>query len=114
MRCPTPLQQMVAVLHDVVEDADWTLAQLAAEGFPAAVITALDCLTRRPHETYDEFIDRVLTDPLATQVKRYDLEDNMALTRLAVLTERDVERLQRYHRAYQKILAALPAAAIQV
>ncbi len=110
MRGQTPLQQIVAVLHDVVEDSEWTLAQLAAEGFPAAAITALDCLTRRPEESYDEFIDRVLTDPLATQVKRYDLEDNMTLTRLSALTDRDLERLQRYHRAYQKILAALPAA----
>ena len=114
MRCPTPLPQIVAVLHDVVEDSEWTLAQLATEGFPSTVITALDCLTRRSQESYEEFIDRVLTNPLATQVKRYDLEDNMALTRLAVLTDKDLERLQRYHRAYQKILAALAVAASEL
>lgn len=106
LRGQTPLEQIVAVLHDVVEDSEWTLPQLAAEGFPPTVIAALDCLTRRPQERYDEFIDRVLTNPLATKVKRFDLEDNMALTRLATLTPKDMERLQRYHQAYQRILQA--------
>lgn len=109
MRGQTLQQQIVAVLHDVVEDSDWSLAKLAAEGFSADIVTALDCLTRRPEESYEAFIDRVLTNPLATQVKRYDLEDNMLLTRLSALTAKDLARLQRYHQAYQKILAAGPS-----
>jgi (p)ppGpp synthase/HD superfamily hydrolase len=109
MRGQTLQQQIVAVLHDVVEDSDWSLAKLAAEGFSADIVTALDCLTRRPEESYEAFIDRVLTNPLATQVKRYDLEDNMLLTRLSALTAKDLARLQRYHQAYQKILAACPS-----
>lgn len=107
MRGQTVLEQMVAVLHDVVEDSDWTLEQLATEGFPPEVLTALDCLTRRSDESYDAFIQRVLTDPIATQVKRYDLEDNMNLTRLATVTDHDLQRLQRYHQAHQCILQAL-------
>ena len=107
LRGQTAYEQIVAVLHDVVEDSAWTLEQLAAEGFPPETIAALDCLTRRSDETYDEFIERVLTNPLATQVKRYDLEDNMTLTRMANLRDRDVERLQRYHKAYQRILNAI-------
>ena len=106
MRGETLLEKLVAILHDVVEDSDWTLEQLANEGLPAPAIAALDCLTRRPEETYDAFIDRVLTNSLAIRVKRYDLEDNMNLLRLQVLTDRDWERLQRYHRAYQRILQA--------
>jgi (p)ppGpp synthase/HD superfamily hydrolase len=100
----TIAEQIVAVLHDVVEDSDWTLEALSAEGFSLEIVSAIDCLTRRPQESYDEFLDRVLTNPLATQVKRYDLEDNMTLTRLPVLSEKDVDRLQRYHNAYQKIV----------
>ncbi|HEY9896833.1 MAG TPA: phosphohydrolase [Candidatus Sericytochromatia bacterium] len=107
LRGQTPLEQIVAVLHDVVEDSDWTLEQLAAEGFPSEAIAALNCLTRQADESYDEFIDRVLTNSLAMRVKRYDLEDNMTLTRMAVLTAKDVERLQRYHAAYQRLLQAL-------
>ena len=107
LRGQTPLEQIVAVLHDVVEDSDWTLKQLAAEGFPTEAIAALDCLTRRTDESYDEFIDRVLTNPLAARVKRYDLEDNMTLTRMTALTSKDIERLQRYHAVYQRLLKAV-------
>ncbi|MBW4694952.1 MAG: GTP pyrophosphokinase [Lyngbya sp. HA4199-MV5] len=107
LRGQTPLEQMVAVLHDVVEDSHWTLEQLAAEGFPNEAIVALDCLTRRANESYDEFIDRVLTNALAMRVKRYDLEDNMTLTRMTTLTPKDSERLQRYHAVYQRLLQAM-------
>ncbi len=107
LRGKTTLEQLVAVLHDVVEDSDWTLERLEAEGFPTEAIAALDCLTRRSDESYDEFIDRVLTNPLAVRVKRYDLEDNMTLTRMTVLTDKDVERLQRYHSVYQRLLKAI-------
>lgn len=106
LRGQTSLEQIVAVLHDVVEDSDWTLARLAAEGFPNEAIVALDCLTRRSDENYDEFIDRVLTNPLAARIKCYDLEDNMTLTRMTALTDKDVERLQRYHIVYQRLLKA--------
>jgi len=107
LRAQSPLEQIVAVLHDVVEDSDWTLEKLAAEGFPSTAIAAIDCLTRRAPETYDEFIERVLTNPLATRVKRYDLEDNMTLTRMVTLTEKDLQRLQRYHAAHYRISQAL-------
>lgn len=114
MRGQTLLEQIVAVLHDVVEDSDWTLAQLAAEGFPEAIVAALDCLTRRREESYEQFIDRIvegsLQNPLAAQVKLYDLEDNMDLKRLHQLTGKDAERLQRYHQARQRVLAAISAA----
>ena len=104
MRGQTINEQIVAVLHDVVEDSDWTLDQLAAEGFPPKIITALDCLTRRPEETYDQFLDRVLTNSLAIHVKLYDLEDNMTLTRLDQLSDKDLQRLQRYHQAHQRVM----------
>lgn len=107
MRGETLQEQIVAVLHDVVEDSDWTLEQLSAQGFPPEVIAAVDCLTRRLEETYDQFVDRVLTNPLATRVKRYDLEDNMDMTRIKTMTEKDAERLQRYHNAYQRVLEKL-------
>lgn len=107
MRGQTVEEQIVAVLHDVVEDSEWTLEQLAAEGFPEHLIAAIDRLTRRSEESYDEFIDRILGNELATRVKRYDLEDNMSLTRMTQLTEKDTERLHRYHRAYQRVVNQL-------
>ena len=47
----TDLERMVAVLHDVVEDSEWTLNQLRDEGFPDQVLAAVDCLTRGSNES---------------------------------------------------------------
>ncbi len=110
-RAETPAQAMVAVLHDVVEDTHWTLDDLADEGFPPDVIQALDCLTKRDGEDYDAFVGRVLTSPLAARVKLYDIEDNLDLTRLDQLGDKDLERVAKYHRARRRLLAARDGAA---
>ena len=107
MRASTPAERMAAVLHDVVEDSPWTLAGLADEGFPAEVVDALDRLTRRQGETYEEFIDRVLESQIATRVKLLDVEDNLDLTRLSNVTDADLERAARYHAARRRLRAAL-------
>lgn len=109
MQGNTVEEQIVAVLHDVVEHSDWTIEQLEQNGFPSNIVTAVEHLTRRSGEPYEQFIERILTDPLATRVKRYDLEDNMSITRLESLSESDWERMQRYHAAYQRVLQALEA-----
>lgn len=91
---------MAAVLHDVVEDTDWTLEQLREEGFPDEVLEAVDCLTHRDEESYQEFVERVRTNPIARQVKVADLEDNMNVRRINQLGEKDLERLEKYHKAW--------------
>ncbi len=91
---------MAAVLHDVVEDTDWTLERLREEGFSAEVLEAVDCLTHREGESYQEFVERVRANPLATQVKIADLEDNMNIRRISRLGAKDLERLEKYHRAW--------------
>ncbi len=72
----TSAQRTVAWLHDVVEDTDVTLEQLAVV-FPAQVVNAVDAITRRMEETYAEYIHRLKRDPLAAAVKRVDLRHNM-------------------------------------
>src|SRR5215218_6858280 len=69
MRMTSEAAMMAAVLHDVVEDTGWTLEQLREEGFPDEVLRAVDCLTHRGGESYQEFVERVQTNPLARQVK---------------------------------------------
>ena len=91
----------MALLHDVVEDSDITLDQLRKEGFSDAVISALDAVTKREGELYDEFIGRIKENPMAVQVKLADLKDNMDLSRLPELTERDLQRVVKYHKAYR-------------
>ncbi len=93
------LSMMAAVLHDVVEDSSWTIDALKGEGFPQEVISAVDHLTRRENEPYEDFIVRVGHNPLASRIKRADLQDNMDITRLKTITPRDLERLERYRQA---------------
>src|SRR5918912_3397075 len=91
---------MAAVLHDVVEDTDWTLERLRGDGFSEEVLEAVDCLTHREGESYQEFVERVRTNPIARQVKIADLEDNMNVRRMSRLAAKDLERLQKSHRAW--------------
>ena len=100
LRMSSETEMIAAILHDVVEDTDWTLDKLRQAGFAAEVVQAVECLTHRDHETYDEFIARVRTNALASKVKLADLEDNMDMRRLNTLTEKDAERLHKYHRAW--------------
>ena len=99
------LQQMAAVLHDVVEDTEWTFEDLRKEGFDEALIEALDCLTRREGESYKEFIDRLVPNPVARAVKIADLEDNMNLKQLERVTENDLKRTAKYHKHWKRLVS---------
>ncbi|QNM96441.1 HD domain-containing protein [Chitinimonas koreensis] len=92
-------ERIVAVLHDVVEDCGWTAEALRAEGFSAAVVAAVEAVTRRDGESYEDFVLRAAADPLARRVKLADLRDNCDLGRIAAPTERDLERVAKYRRA---------------
>ena len=100
--------KICAVLHDVVEDADITLEDLRAERFSEEIISALDCLTKRGNESYDDFISRILPNETACRVKYGDLADNMDLTRIKNPTEKDYERVKKYRAAAERIRDALP------
>lgn len=97
-------EKIVGLLHDVVEDTDKTIDDLYAFGFSKTVLDAVECLTKRQNENYSEFIERVKQNPLATKVKINDLEDNMDIKRLPKIAEKDVERLNRYLKAYNELI----------
>lgn len=97
-------EKIVGVLHDVVEDGDWTFEAPEAEGFSHEVIAALKCVTKTSeNENYDDFIERVKKNPLAVAVKINDLTDNMDIRRLPYLSDKDVKRLKKYLKAYKKL-----------
>ena len=101
----TENEKIVGVLHDVVEDTDWTFEALAAEGFSEEVIAALRCVTKlSENENYDDFIERVKKNPLAVAVKINDLSDNMDIRRLPYLSDKDVKRLKKYLKAYKRLI----------
>ena len=100
----TEEEKIVGVLHDVIEDTDWTFERLAEEGFSDEVIAALRCVTKTSeNENYDDFIDRVKKNPLAVAVKINDLTDNMDIRRLPYLSDKDVKRLKKYLKAYKRL-----------
>ena len=106
LRLRTQRERVIAVLHDVVEDSELTLDDLRARGFSQDVIAAVDCLTHRPDESYDAFIERVCVNELARRVKIEDIRDNLDVTRLRVITDRDRLRFEKYHRALHTLNAA--------
>jgi (p)ppGpp synthase/HD superfamily hydrolase len=100
-RVETTTQKIIAILHDVVEDTDWTLADLKREGFPHEILAALRCVTKKEGEAYEDFVKRSGSNPLARRVKLADLEDNMDLRRNSELTKEDLPRLQKYVKAWR-------------
>jgi (p)ppGpp synthase/HD superfamily hydrolase len=103
LRVRTAPERIAAVLHDVVEDTPWTLEALAAEGFAAEVLSAVEALTRREGESYEAFVARAGADPIGRAVKLADLAENMDLTRLDAPSAQDLARLERYRRAVAQL-----------
>ena len=99
-RCSTDDERIVALLHDTIEDTEVTTEYLLMEGFPRNIVDAILSVTRNEDESYDDFIKRSRLNPIGRQVKLHDLEDNMDITRLNELTEKDIYRLNKYIKAY--------------
>ena len=92
-------ERIVAVLHDVVEDGGITLAELEQLGVPSSAVEAIDALTKRFGESYEDFILRLSVNGLARKIKIEDIKDNLDMSRLASLNEEDVQRIKKYHKA---------------
>src|SRR6516165_920713 len=89
--------QIVGVLHDVVEDCDgWTLDKIRDEGFSTEVVEALDSVTQREGEDYFSFVRRAAANPIGRRVKMADLKDNSDLTRIREPQQRDRDRMEKY------------------
>lgn len=96
---------IIALLHDLIEDCpEWNIGVLK-HLFSKSVIEALEILTRKENEAYEAYIDRIVesNNGLAITVKRQDLLDNMDVSRLQTLESRDIARLQKYYKAYNKL-----------
>jgi len=103
LRMRTPLEQIVAVLHDIVEETEVSFEQLRADGFPAKAIEAIQILTHDKRESYDTYIDRIAHHPLARRVKLADLEDNLNSLELPRLTDKDMALIAKYHRTWHRL-----------
>ncbi len=107
LNCKSTEAKTVAVLHDILEDTPMTAEELRKEGFSEEIIEALQCLTKPKKQDYMKYIETVCRNPLAAQVKYADLTDNMDLSRLTEVTERDLRRVEQYKKAKQRVVQAL-------
>ncbi|MGA3170965.1 MAG: HD domain-containing protein [Chthoniobacteraceae bacterium] len=100
-RMGTDEERMAAVLHDVVEDTEVTFQDLRAAGIPEPVLEAAKLLTHEEGISYEDYVERLKPHPVARKVKLADLEDNSDIRRLSGIEEKDLQRLRKYHRAWQ-------------
>jgi guanosine-3',5'-bis(diphosphate) 3'-pyrophosphohydrolase len=89
-------EKMAAVLHDTVEDTEVSLADLQQAGFPSEVVAAVEALSKKPGESRLEAVHRAMANPIARVVKLADVSDNMDLSRLSEVTEKDLARMKEY------------------
>ena len=90
---------VAALLHDVVEDTDYTLEDLREMGFPQEVIDALALLTHDPEVPYMEYVSEIAKNPVAKAVKIADLKHNSDLSRLDSIDEKILKRREKYLQA---------------
>lgn len=95
----------IAILHDFVEDVykdnpQEGLIFLQKNGMSIRVIQAVNLLTHRKFNPYDDYIKGISFNVDATKVKLADLKDNSDITRLKGLTKKDFDRMEKYHRSF--------------
>jgi len=90
---------VVALLHDLVEDTDYTIDDLKAMGFPQNVTDAIALMTHAPEVDYMDYVAGIKTNPIAKTVKLADLRHNSDTARLDKVTEKDLKRAKKYAEA---------------
>ena len=98
-------EMIVAILHDVVEDSEkWSFDKLQAEGFSKKIINSLRSVTKEnENEDYEKFIDRSMKDEIGRKVKVADISDNLDISRLKEVTDKDILRINKYKKALAKL-----------
>lgn len=96
-------EKIVALLHDVCEDSDTTLEDLKHHGFCNKIIEAIDAITKRVDESYDEYVNRLKQNELAIKIKIKDLEHNMDLSRISNPTSKDFLRVKKYEAVLKEL-----------
>ena len=95
----TEQEKAVALLHDVLEDSDITAADLLAYGLSNEVVTAVQTLTKKKGQSYQDYLEKVKSNNLARVVKLADLKHNSDLSRLKTVSNTDYERVKKYKNA---------------
>lgn len=97
----------MALLHDVVEDTNTTFVDLEAAGMTPRIIAAVRCLTKQRGQTLGEYKEVIFSNPDAMRVKMCDLRHNSDIRRLKGATQKDFDRMAKYHTFYLEIQSRL-------
>lgn len=92
---------VVALLHDVIEDSDYTLEDLLKMGFSAEVTEAITLLTHKKGVPYMQYIEELKSNPIARLVKLADLKHNSDTSRLDIVDKTTIKRNKKYFDAIQ-------------
>lgn len=90
---------IIALLHDTVEDGNIDFEYLEKEGFPERIVSAVRILTKDKNADYFQYISEIKQNPDAVKVKIADLKHNMDLSRLSEITQKDIDRAEKYKKA---------------
>ena len=103
--CMLENSKIVGVLHDILEDTDCSITVLREIIVDENLIQAIQLLTRKQSEKYSEYIDRIVNSKNinAIEVKLHDLENNMDITRLKSIEQKDIDRIRKYKKAYNRV-----------
>ena len=96
--------QCIALGHDMVEDCGVTYSQLRELGFTDRIIEGIRCLTKVPGETYEEYKEKVKSNPDSVRVKLADLRHNTDIRRLKGVSQKDMARMERYFHFYMELM----------
>ncbi|MGL5066643.1 MAG: hypothetical protein ACRC6T_02280 [Sarcina sp.] len=101
-----PKEKIVAMLHDLLEDTDYTESYLIKIGVPKELRDAVKSLTRTQTQSYKDYINNICINEksFVLRVKLADLKNNMDISRISNPTKEDKERIRkRYMPAYTQI-----------
>lgn len=92
---------IVALLHDIIEDTEYTIEDLIKEGFDKTVVDAVALMTHADGVDYMQYIAAIKQNPIAKAVKLADLRHNSNISRLDVIDEKAYERRKKYLEALE-------------
>lgn len=93
------ISTVCALLHDVIEDTDFTLELMSEIGFPKEVTDVLELLTHDEAVPYMDYVKRIKENPIARKVKIADLLHNSDISRLDSPDEDAIKRTEKYREA---------------
>lgn len=100
----------IALGHDLIEDTETNSAELLDMGFSHRVVAGIEAMTKKKGESVESYKTRLLGNPDAIRVKMADLRHNSDIRRLKGVTEADVRRVEKYHKLFLELKAAMPSA----